>query len=193
MVRTSSSQSSQISGRFTQVSQFWSYTFIKHPALPASQPERPPVSQTQPKAWFYPAHPLCCSWFRGKSIQLLVCSAKHSYCLQIFVVDGKHHQGKCQPISCPQHRTWTSWRNKMCSLIPSLSQPSQWQCHQGALPTIINTDQKGKPKSVWFTFLNVLKLSEDWGLHIRILYSSQAGKSWPHFPWDLHVLTIKIV
>lgn len=76
-------------------------------------------------------------------------------------------------------------------VLPSLSQPAQWQRHQGALPAIVNTGQMGKPKWIWITFTNVLNLNKAWGLHIRILCSSQAGKSWPHFPWGLYVLTIK--
>lgn len=39
MIRTSSSQGSQISGEFTQAPQFCSYALIKHLALLAAQPE----------------------------------------------------------------------------------------------------------------------------------------------------------
>lgn len=199
MIRTSSSQGSQISGGFSQAPQVWSYTFIKHLALLAAQPERPFVSQTQPKAGLHPAHPLGCSCFRGKSAQLLFCSAEHLFLPANLFWGLWTSPGKCQPIIllAAQNPDWAEGIKCVTLILvgphvlPSSSQPYQGQCHQGALPTTMNIGQMGKPKWIWITFMNVMRLSKDWGLHIRILCNSDAGKSWSHFPWDLYVVTIK--
>lgn len=100
----------------------------------------------------------------------------------------------------PAHSTepGLGWRNKMCYPHPCGTRCASFLVStfpetvpQRALPTTINTGQTGRPKWIWITFMNVLKSSKDWGLHITILCSSHAGKSSPHFPWDLYVLTIK--